>query len=85
MLEDILEKYSVAVDNIHQKDKSVYSSMRLVKYAWFLIDNYYPHHDALCSDIGSAVLRRVFGNKSQDKLIVLLEEELEKFNKSFFG
>ena len=83
--EDILCKYAVAVDNIAENNKSVYGSLRLVKYAWFLIENYYKYHDALCSDIGSAVLRRVFGDSSQDRLIVLLEEELKKYNRSFFG
>lgn len=83
--EDILAKYSVAVDNIAEKNKCVYGSLRLVKYAWFLIENYYKYHDALCSDIGSAVLRRVFGDESQDSLIALLEAELDKFNQSFFG
>ena len=81
----ILSKYSVAVDNIALKNKCIYGNFRLVKYAWFLIDNYYPYHDALCSDIGSPLLRRVFGDKSQDRLIRLLEEELDKYNRSFYG
>ena len=85
VLGDILEKYSVAVDNIAQENKCVYGNLRLVKYTWFLLENYYKYHNALCSDIGSAVLRRVFGDSSQDGLIVLLEEELEKYNQSFFG
>ena len=75
----------MAVDNIDQENKCVYGSLRLVKYTWFLLENYYKYHDALCSDIGSAVLRRVFGDSSQDRLSVLLEEELEKYNRSFFG
>lgn len=83
--EALLERYSVAVDNIQPEDKQIYGSLRLVKYAWFLVENYYRCHDALCSDIGSAVLRYVFGDESQAQLIVLLEKELEKYNKSFFG
>ena len=83
--EDILSKYSVAVDNIDQENKCVYGSLRLVKYAWFLIENYYKYHDALCSDIGSAVLRYVFGDRGQSALIALLEAELDKYNQSFFG
>ena len=85
VLGDILEKYSVAVDNIAQENKCVYGNLRLVKYTWFLLENYYKYHDALCSDIGSAVLRRVFGDTNQDRLIVLLEEELKKYNHSFVG
>jgi len=83
--EDVLNHYSVAVDNQNPASKIVYGHQRLTQYAWFLIDNYYKVHDALCEDIGRAVLRRVFGDKTQDPLIVLLEAELEKYNKSFFG
>lgn len=81
----ILEKYTVAVDNRNPEDQQVYGSLRLCKYAWFLLEQYYPIHDALCSDIGSALLRRVYGDTRQDTLIRLLEEELKKYNDSFFG
>ena len=83
--EAILSKYSVAVDNIAQDNKCVYGSLRLVKYTWFLIENYYRYHDALCSDIGTSLLQRVFGNKQQDSQIAALEASLARYNASFFG
>lgn len=82
---EILEKYTVAVDNLVPEDRQLYGSLRLCKYGWFLLESYYPTHDSLCSDIGSALLRRVYGDQSQDTLIRLLEAELEKYNASFFG
>lgn len=83
--EAVLNRYSVAVDNNVRDSKTIYGRQRLVNYAWFLIENYYDAHDALCADIGHAVLRCVFGDRSQTRLIELLEDELEKYNRSFFG
>ena len=83
--EAVLNRYSVAVDNTVISEKTVYGRQRLVNYAYFLIENYYDTHDKLCSDIGSAILRFVFGDRSQTELIRLLEAELDKYNRSFFG
>ena len=83
--EAVLNRYSVAVDNNVRDSKTVYGRQRLVNYAWFLIENYYDAHDALCADIGHAVLRCIFGDRSQTQLIELLENELENYNRSFFG
>lgn len=83
--EAVLNRYTVAVDNNVRDSKTVYGRQRLVNYAWFLIENYYDAHDALCADIGHAILRHLFGAADQKQLIVLLEEELKKYNRSFFG
>ena len=83
--EAVLNRYSVAVDNNVTDSKTVYGRQRLVNYAWFLLENYYDAHDKLCADIGHAILRHVFGEKDQFPLIRLLEAELEKYNRSFFG
>ncbi len=79
----ILNKYSVAVENFN--DKIVFGDLRLAKYAYFLINNYYVTHDDLCSSIGQAFNRYAFGEKEQNELIKLLENEVDKFDKQFFG
>ena len=83
--ESILSGYSAAVDNYVPTDKNVYGDYRLVQYAWFLIEEYYPLHDELCLSAGAALSRYVMGDKDQLGLISLLEKEVEKFNDSFFG
>ena len=83
--EAVLNRYTVAVDNHVVEDKTVWGRQRLVNYAWFLIENYYDIHDTLCADIGHAILRHLFGAAEQKPLIVLLERELENYNRSFFG
>ena len=83
--ENIMADMSVAVDNHLVENKNVYGNLRLVKYTWFLIDNYYAEHDELCNASGQAILRYMQGDKSQAKLISLLEDELRKYNENFFG
>jgi len=83
--ENLLSGNSVAVDNFDVKNKNVYGDLRLTRYTWFLIENYFENHDALCNAAGQAILRRVQGDKTQDSLIIALENELKKYNTIFFG
>ncbi len=83
--ENILDHMSVAIENFDPADKNVYGSFRLVRYTWFLLENYIEIHDAYCNAIGQAILRYVLGDESQNQLIGMLEKELQKFDESFFG
>ncbi len=85
IVENILAKNVAVVENEVNSQKSVFGDIRLTLYTWFLIKNYYPTHDELCSPIGDAVIRKVFGKTGQDEIIIALEKELADFNKSFFG
>ena len=83
--EHILKGYTAAIDNWKPEEKTVYASLRLAKYAYFLLDEYYEMHDALCNAAGQAFLRYVSGDPSQNMLVEALENELKKFNTAFFG
>lgn len=83
--ESIMANGSVAVDNFDPKQKNVYGDLRLVKYTWFLLENYYFMHDELCNAAGQAILRHVLGHAGQEELIRMLEAEVVKYNESFFG
>ena len=83
--DNILSKSSVGVDNLDPNNKRVFANPRLTKYALFLLENYYDFHDMYCNAIGQATLRLVTGDKEQDDTVKALENELEKFNKTFFG
>ena len=82
--DNILIGNSVVVDAF-DTEKNIYGDLRLVRYAWFLIENYYSIHDTLCDASGQALVRYALGDKSQATLIELLEDEITKYNKSFFG
>ena len=83
--ENIMNGMSVAVENFVVDNKNVYGALRLVKYTWFLIHNYFEIHDEYCNASGQAILRYVQGDKTQNILVSMLENELEKFNESFFS
>lgn len=84
--EAVCDLYSAAVECLPGESIRVTGPFRLVKYAQFLIHNYYPIHDRLCSASGTAMLL-YFNNKDESlkPLIESLEKEVEKFNNNFFG
>lgn len=73
----------VAVDNA--SEKNVYGPLRLVKYTWFLLENYFVPRRALCNAAGQALLRHAGGKAGQKDLISLLEREVADYDKEFFG
>lgn len=85
IVQNILNKNVTVVENEVNAPKNVFGDTRLVMYTWFLLKYYYPVHDALCSPIGDAITRKIFGKDGQDEIIIALEKELADFNESFFG
>jgi len=83
--ENILKGNTAAVDNWKTDEKTVYANLRLAKYAYFLLDEYYEMHDALCNATGQAFLRYVSGDVTQNALVEALENELKKYDAAFFG
>ncbi len=83
--ESIKQGHCAVVDNYVESDRNVYGDLRLARYTWFLIENYFGPHDELCNAAGQAIMRYVLGNKEQAELISALEKEVKKFSDSFFG
>ena len=81
----ILNGLVVAVDNFNPQDKRTHGRLRLVRYANFLIEQYYDIHDELCSAVGQAFTRYVLGDKSQKDLVERLDNERKAFDQKFFG
>ncbi|MBQ4098056.1 MAG: PHP domain-containing protein [Clostridia bacterium] len=82
---NIVKGNTVAIDNLDLSDITAHGELRLVRYAYFLLEQYYFMHDDLCGAIGQALTRFVFGEKEQKKLVDKLNLELEKFDDCFFG
>ena len=51
LINSIKEKYSVAIDGILAEPRLV-GDFRLIKYAWFLLENYFPLHDKIAREDG---------------------------------
>ena len=83
--QNILNGYSVAVENCAIGEKNVVGDYRLVKYTWFLIEHYFEQHDYFCMAAGQAILDYIQGDKNNFSLISALEERLEKYRLEFFG
>ena len=53
---------SVAVEALPGAPVRVHGPMRLVKFAHFLLREYFPSHDALCREEGEAMLAHLAGD-----------------------
>ena len=80
-----MEGKTLAVENFSVDDRIVHGDMRLVHFAYFLLENYYPVHDDLCKATGQALLRYHLGDKSQKSLVESLDLERKKNDELFFG
>ena len=81
----VMQKKTVVVDNKNKADKVVYGQLRLVRYAYFLLDNYFGEHDELCDAAGQALTRFALGDKEEKDLVEKLEEKVSSWQKQFFG
>ncbi len=83
--EAVSSDYSVAAEHHPNEATRFYGPYRLVRYARFLEDNYFPIHTKLCEAAGQITVQYVQGNKKLKDLIGHLEENIEDFENSFFG
>jgi predicted metal-dependent phosphoesterase TrpH len=81
----VMDGRTVAIEKSGSGVPSVCGDLRLVKYAWFLLNDYYVRHDELCNASGQAIERYMYGDKEQKLLIELLEKEVKKYQDGFFG
>lgn len=81
----ISDGYTAAVLSLPGENPQVFGDYRMVKYAYFLIDNYFPIYNDLCSASGSVILEYVLGNKDLKPVVEILERRVTDFKKKFFG
>lgn len=85
ILEAVSDGYSVAVESIPGENVRVYGKLRMAFYAHFLLENYYPIHNELCSVSGIFIEEYINGNEDSKHLIEKAEERVLQFEKEFFG
>ena len=78
----IKEFYSVAIDTVGE-DKFI-GEFRLVKYACFLMRNYFPLHDELCYEEGRAMKDYACGDEKARKILETLSGRTEALRKKTF-
>jgi len=84
ILKSVSEGYSVAVESHSGENVRVYGKLRLASYAHFLLENYFPLHNELCSASGLFMERFINGDEEAKELIEKAEECISNFENEFF-
>jgi hypothetical protein len=84
IIKSIKDMYSVAVDTISVEPRYV-GSFRLVKYAAFLDQYFFPLHDELCFEEGRAMKDYVCGVDGAKEELAFLSGRMKKHRDKYFA
>lgn len=79
--EAIKSGYSVAIEQQKREEERVYGTYRMVKYARFLLDRYFPAHNELCVEEGILMREYALGDESAKKRLAELADRTERHMK----
>jgi len=74
----IKDGYSVAIEQQYGEEERVYGSYRLVKYARFLLDRYFPSHDELCVEEGILMREYALGDEEAGNALRALADRVDR-------
>lgn len=77
--------YSVAVSNYPNEHQRAFGNYRMVKYALFLLEEYFPVYYELCFEQGRAMKEYILGDESALDVLKVLQGRTDRFAKEFFG
>lgn len=83
LINAIKQKYSVAVDTISREYRLV-GDFRLIKYACFLMEHYYPLHDAACATEGYYMNRYVAGDARAAQILADMKGQIPDMIQKYF-
>ncbi len=79
----VKEKYSIAVDTI-SKEYRLVGDFRLMKYASFLMENYFPLHDRACAAEGYYMNRYIAGDARAESILKAMKGQIPEMHKKYF-
>lgn len=85
MMEAVCHQYSVAMDEYDGQEPRYYSSFRMVSYAMFLYEHYFPLHRELCYEEGRLMRELVAGDTSAAAQLSLLAGRTTAHRERFFA
>lgn len=85
VIDSVMNFKSVAAIKGEKGDINIAGPLRMVSYAWFLTENYFPKHKELCYEAGRAMREYVSGDKSAKEEIEHAEKIIKKYTDEFFG
>ena len=74
----ITDMYSVAIEHRYGEEERVFGPYRLVAYARFLLDHYFPYHSEFCFEEGILMREYLLGDKEAGKAIGAAAERTRK-------
>ena len=78
--------YSVAIEQRYGEEERVIGSYRMVKYAIFLIEHYFPLHNELCVEEGVLMREYVLGDKESGEALSAISGRVARYaEKILFG
>lgn len=83
LISSIKDFYSVAVDTISDEFRIV-GDLRLVKYAAFLFQEFFPLHDELCFEEGRLMKEYACGDKSAAAALEFINGRMKKQREKYF-
>ncbi len=79
----VKDLYNVAVQDI--KDHvEVLGTLRMMKYCWFLYEQYFPLHDELCFEEGRLMKEYASGDEEAGALLRQIGGRMEKLRRKYF-
>ncbi len=89
LIDAIKSKYSVAIDGILSEPRLI-GDFRLIKYAWFLLENYFPLHDKVAREDGRAMGEYTQTDDPDEKAfyaerIAECKRELKRLEEKYFS
>ncbi|MBE6597710.1 MAG: PHP domain-containing protein [Ruminococcaceae bacterium] len=84
LIDAIKSKYSVAVDTISAEYRIV-GDFRLMKYACFLMENYFPLHDLACKAEGYYMNRYIAGDKRAEAILRAMKGQIAEMQEKYFS
>ena len=84
LVKAIKEKYSIAVDTISAEYRLV-GDFRLMKYASFLMENYFPLHDLACRTEGYYMNRYIAGDSRAEVILKEMKGQIPEMQKKYFA
>ena len=83
LIEAVKEKYSIAVDTISTEYRLV-GDFRLMKYASFLMENYFPLHDLACKAEGYYMNLYSLGDERAKKILEDMKGQIPEMQRKYF-
>lgn len=84
LIDSIKKKYSIAVDTI-SKEYRLVGDFRLMKYASFLMENYFPLHDLACRSEGYYMNRLLAGDARAKDILSVMKGQIPEMQKKYFA